>query len=72
MRRRWPGRSSISEIVKFFLTPHLLENNPEEFPDCSTGPQPHVRKLMKASSNVSIGEERGLEYPVGLTIDIGL
>jgi hypothetical protein len=57
---------------EIFMTPHLLENNPEKSPDCSPGPQPHDPRLFKAPSNVSLGEERGLEYPAGLTTFHGL
>ena len=47
--------------LKLFMTHHLLENIPEEFPDCSPGPQPHDPQFFKASSNVSLGGERSLD-----------
>jgi len=45
-------------------------------PDCTArvflypyaGSEPHVPQLFKASSNVSLGEERGLDDPAGLSI----
>jgi hypothetical protein len=43
-------------------------NTPEESPNSSPGPQPHVPQLFKAASKVSLGEERGLDDPAGLTI----
>jgi hypothetical protein len=36
------------------------------------GPQPHVPQLFIAFPKVSVGEERGLEDPAGLTINNGL
>src|SRR5918994_7407450 len=54
------------------MAPHLLEKTSEESLDCSPGPQPHVPRLFKASSNVSLGEERGLEDPADLTTYNGL
>jgi hypothetical protein len=66
--RRWPGRSLNYEIFKFLCLPHLLENTLEESPDCSPGPQPHDPQLFRASSEVSLAEERGLDEPPGLTV----
>jgi hypothetical protein len=43
------------------MTHHLLEKTPEEFPDSSPGLQPHVPQLFKASSNVSLADERSFE-----------
>jgi hypothetical protein len=58
--------------VKFLCPLHLLENTLEESPNCSPGPQPHVRQLFRASSNVSLAEERDLDDPADLTINNGL
>jgi len=53
---------------EIFMTHHLLENTLEKSPNSSPGPQPHVRRLFRASSEVSLAEERSLEDPAGLTI----
>ena len=58
--------------MKFLWVRHLVENTPEESPDCSPGPQPHVPQLFRASLKVSLGEQRGLGEPAGLTIFGGL
>jgi hypothetical protein len=50
---------------EIFMTLHLLENTLEESPESSPGPQPHVLRLFRASSNVSLGEGRGLDDPCG-------
>jgi hypothetical protein len=51
---------------------HLVENTPEKSPNSSPGPPPHVPRLFKASSNVSVAEGRGLEDAAGLTMYRGL
>jgi hypothetical protein len=64
--------TELRDCENFLWPHHLVENIREESPDPSLGPQPHVPQLFRASSEVSLGEERGLEYPAGLTIDSGL
>ena len=46
-----------------FRPRHLLENTFEKSFDSAPGPQPHVPRLLKASSNLSLAEERGLDDP---------
>ena len=53
---------------EIFWPRHLLENTFEKSFDSAPGPQPHVPRLLKASSNLSLAEERGLDDPAGLTI----
>jgi len=57
---------------RFFRPHHYLENILEKSPNSSPGPQPHVTRLIRASSKVSKADERDLEDPAGLTIYIGL